>query len=73
MDADVIAVAQRLADGVDALKAKRRGIERVDALFRASARVGGNARVAHGLCHAAVLTALAVKIAVGARAGVEHI
>ena len=34
MDADVIAVAQRLADGVDALQAES-SIERIDTLFRA--------------------------------------
>ena len=49
MDADVIAVAQRLADGVDALQAERRGIERIDALFRASARMGRDAFIANGL------------------------
>ena len=71
MDADVIAVAQRLADGVDALQAERRGIERIDALFGAPARMGRDAFIANGLCNAAVLAVMAVKIAVGACAGVE--
>ena len=71
MDADVIAVAQRLADGVDALQAERRGIERIDALFGAPARMGCDAFIANGLCNAAVLAVMAVKIAVGACAGVE--